>query len=61
MLNFERYSTDGTSSRQTFCILITLVKMPGTLSVDNINSNMRNCKYDVRGEIYLAAVKVCDP
>ena len=31
--------------------------MPGTLNVDNINANMRNCKYDVRGEIYHAAVK----
>jgi len=33
--------------------------MPGNVTIDNINSNMRNCKYDVRGEIYLAAVKVC--
>lgn len=31
--------------------------MPGTLTIDNINANMRNCQYDVRGEIYLAAVK----
>lgn len=27
------------------------------LTVDNINQNMKNCKYDVRGEIYHAAVK----
>jgi glutamate--glyoxylate aminotransferase len=31
--------------------------MPGVLTTENINANMRNCKYDVRGEIYLAAVK----
>jgi glutamate--glyoxylate aminotransferase len=31
--------------------------MSGTLTVDNINAHMRDCKYDVRGEIYLAAVK----
>ena len=27
------------------------------LSIDSINANMKDCKYDVRGEIYLAAVK----
>lgn len=28
-----------------------------TVNVDNINQNMKNCRYDVRGEIYHAAVK----
>lgn len=28
-----------------------------TVTVDNINPNMKNCRYDVRGEIYHAAVK----
>lgn len=27
------------------------------LTVANINENVKKCKYDVRGEIYLAAVK----
>ena len=27
------------------------------LTYDSINQNMKNCQYDVRGEIYLAAVK----
>ena len=27
------------------------------LTLGSINENMKKCKYDVRGEIYLAAVK----
>lgn len=27
------------------------------LTVDTVNDNLRNCRYEVRGEIYLAAVK----
>ena len=30
---------------------------PKVLTIDTINENMKKCKYDVRGEIYLAAVK----
>lgn len=30
---------------------------PRVLSVDSINENMLKCRYDVRGEIYLAALK----
>jgi glutamate--glyoxylate aminotransferase len=28
-----------------------------SLNIHNINQNIKECKYDVRGEIYLAAVK----
>lgn len=30
---------------------------PPVLTVDTINDNVRRCRYDVRGEIYLAAMK----
>jgi len=37
---------------------ITLRKMSSkALSASTINENMKKCRYDVRGEIYLAAVK----
>jgi hypothetical protein len=34
-----------------------LKKMAKILNYDSINQQMKKCRYDVRGEIYLAAVK----
>lgn len=33
-----------------------LTSKPKVLTIQSINENLRKCKYEVRGEIYLAAV-----
>ena len=40
-----------------FCLLVNRSIMSHNITVANINPNMRNCEYAVRGEIYLAAVE----